>query len=119
MKKYNKDIGNYGELVAKNYLLSHQYKIICCNYRCPLGEVDIICSKDNIICFVEVKSRYFFKYGTPFDAVTNTKKKKIRNVCKWYIMKNQITDYYFRFDVISVIFTENNNYNIEYIENAF
>lgn len=119
MKKYNKDIGNYGELIAKNFLIKNNYQILCCNYRCPLGEIDIICLKDNIISFVEVKSRYFLKYGSPFDAVTNTKKQRIRNVCRWYITKNMINNHNFRFDVISIIFTSDNSYDIKFLENAF
>ena len=119
VKKYNKDIGNYGEIIAKNFLIKHHYKIICCNYRCPFGEIDIICLKDNIISFVEVKSRGYLKFGSPFDAITNSKKNRIRNVCRWYIAKNMIKNYNFRFDVISIIFLDDNTYHIKFLENAF
>ncbi|WP_394896049.1 YraN family protein, partial [Clostridium baratii] len=45
MKKYNKDIGNYGEDLASSYLINKGYKIIDRNFSNRFGEIDIICSK--------------------------------------------------------------------------
>ena len=58
MKSYNKDIGSYTENIAATYLLNNGYSILDRNYRNKFGEIDIICQKDNIIIFVEIKSRY-------------------------------------------------------------
>lgn len=70
MKKYNKAIGNTGETLAKDFLLRNGFKIRDLNYRCPLGEIDIIAFKNDILCFVEVKARYYLNYGFPMEAVT-------------------------------------------------
>ncbi len=50
-----KDIGNLGEILAVKVLLNKNFKIINKNFRSKRGEIDIICSKDNVISFVEVK----------------------------------------------------------------
>lgn len=119
MKKYNKDIGTYGEYLAQIYLKRRKFTLLKCNYRCPLGEIDIICKKDNLICFVEVKSRFYLNYGMPYDAVNFIKRRKIKRISEWYISENNLNNFNFRFDVISVYFFKDNKYHIELIENAF
>ena len=52
MKSFNKKIGYYGENIAKEYLIKNGYNIICKNYSNRFGEIDIICKKDDILCFV-------------------------------------------------------------------
>ena len=51
MKKLNKEIGNYCENLAKEYLQKNKYRILDCNFRNFLGEIDIICIKDNLLIF--------------------------------------------------------------------
>ena len=68
--------GKLGELAAGRYLRENGYEIITANYRCRLGEIDIIAKQNKYICFVEVKTRSEnYKYA-PADAVTFSKRKK-------------------------------------------
>ena len=52
MKKYNKLIGKYGEDIAVKFLLNSGYTILHRNFKCKLGEIDIIATIDNIIVFI-------------------------------------------------------------------
>jgi putative endonuclease len=52
----NKEIGAIGEHIAAKYLISKGYKVVEFNYWKPYGEIDIICTKDRVIHFVEVKT---------------------------------------------------------------
>lgn len=120
MKKYNKLIGDYGEDCATKYLISNGYEILERNYKCPLGEIDIICFKDNILSFVEVKSRFNFSYGLPREAVNFKKKQKIKAISSWYIMNSKIEDVNIEYDIVEVYLDDNNvEYKIEFIRNAF
>lgn len=120
MKKYNKDIGNYGENLALDYLNKNNYDIICKNFRTRNGEIDIICKFNNIIVFIEVKSRYSYTFGFPSEAVTYLKQKQIINLSKYFLIKNKLFNYNCRFDVIEVCFNKNDNlYNINHLEDAF
>ena len=47
MHSYNKDIGSFGEALARDYLISKGYKILNMNFRNKFGEIDIICKKNN------------------------------------------------------------------------
>ena len=73
MKKFNKEVGNYGENIAKNYLISKNYELLELNYRNRYGEIDIICFDKDVIVFVEVKSRFDTSFGNPLEAI-NLKK---------------------------------------------
>ncbi len=111
----NREVGKIFELYAINYLKSKGYIILNHQFRCKVGEIDIVCQRDSIIVFVEVKYRKNIKSGYPREAVNYKKQNKIRKVAQYYILKNSITDKDFRFDVIEII-GEN---ELLHLENAF
>lgn len=121
MKRFNKDIGNFGEDLSVKYLVKKGYEILHRNFRCRLGEIDIISKSHNgYICFTEVKSRYNCSYGSPHESITRNKVKKIRAIAELYIMKNNLNNVDLRFDVIEIVFNNSDdNYIINFIENAF
>lgn len=112
----NKEKGDFGEEIAVNYLLSKGVEILEKNYRLKIGEVDIIASIGNEIVFVEVKSRTTIKYGYPCESVSFKKRKKIIDVAKYYIIKNNLHNTPIRFDIIEVYLLEK---RINHIINAF
>ncbi|MFL0249871.1 YraN family protein [Clostridium neuense] len=120
MYRKNKIIGNYGEDLANEHLKKLGYTILDRNFKCKIGEIDIIAQKHNTVAFIEVKSRYNVLYGKPCEAVNFTKKLKIYKAAKFFITKNNLMNFDFRFDVIEITFNYNNNKQlINYIENAF
>ena len=120
MKKYNKDIGNYGESLALEFLKKNNYDIICRNFRTRNGEIDIICKFKDIIVIIEVKSRYSYTFGLPNEAVTYLKQKQIISMSKYFLIKNKLFNYNCRFDVIEIYFNKNNNlYDINHLKDAF
>ena len=120
MKSYNKDIGSYTENIAATYLLSNGYSILDRNYRNKFGEVDIICQKDNIIIFVEIKSRYTNSFGSPLESVSCHKQKKIILLSKFYILYKKLSDFNIRYDVIEIYLNHlNNTYEVNHLEDAF
>lgn len=111
--------GNKGEGIACQYLIKNGYKILEKNFKVSFGEIDLIVNKNNIICFVEVKTRNSLIYGLPEEAITEKKKSKIIKVAQYYIKKKHLYNYLFRFDVISIKLKNNNLENIKFIKNAF
>lgn len=102
MKKYRKNFGIKGELVAEKFLKEKRYKIICKNFYTRRGEIDIIAQKEKLIIFVEVKTRSNLKYGTPSMAVNSTKLQHMKAAAKIFLTLNKFTKYDIRFDVIEV-----------------
>ncbi|ACL69497.1 YraN family protein [Halothermothrix orenii] len=114
----NRELGDWGEKKAVRYLKSKGYQVIKTNYRCLIGEIDIIAIDNNFLVFVEVKTRRSIAYGVPACAVNFDKQKKIRKVARHYLKSNMINKYQIRFDVISII-VKNNRGFLKHIKNAF
>ena len=120
MKKLNKEIGNYCENLAKEYLLKNNYHILDCNFRNFLGEIDIICSHDKLLIIVEVKGRYNYDYGLPKESINLSKQKSIIKVTNSYIYYKKLININIRFDVIEVYLNKQDTlFKINHIEDAF
>lgn len=102
------------------YLIDNNYTILCNNFRTFKEEIDIICRYDDILVFIEVKSRYNSDFGIPCQSVTYSKQRKIIKTSIYYINQNNLYDYNVRYDVIELFFNNiNNNFTINHIEDAF
>ncbi len=101
-KIFNKIKGNAAENKAVKYLKKQGYKIIDRNYRCPLGEIDIVAEDSGILVFIEVKYRANDDFGSPLEAVTKTKQNRIITAAKFYLVKKEITNTICRFDCVEV-----------------
>ena len=58
MNKWNKNVGNLGEKIAKRFLVKHKYKILETNFAKKYAEIDIIAEKGDFVGFFEVKTSY-------------------------------------------------------------
>jgi len=110
-------LGKCGEQMAADYLKNNGYKIMAKNYRTREGEIDLICQKNSIIHFIEVKTRTSQKFGWPEEAVTDQKMEKIIATAEAYLMENQI-DSEWQIDIISILLNkEKRKANIKHIAN--
>ena len=114
-KKNNRRTGTGYERKAGAYLESLGYKIVTYNYRCRLGEIDLIAKEGETLVFVEVKYRRDDKMGNPKEAVDRKKQKKISMTASYYLMREcGRMDIPCRFDVAAVLGEQ-----IEVVKNAF
>lgn len=112
------DLGKYGEQLAKAYLEEKGYEILDENWRYERAEVDLIAYLDSVIIFVEVKTRSSTGFGLPEDFVNRAQRKRMANAADEYLeLMNHEGET--RFDIISILFKENNRYTIKHIEDAF
>jgi putative endonuclease len=113
-------IGEDGEQIAVEYLLSQGYKIIERNFHSRKGEIDIIAEDGEILCFIEVK---YYRQGSLRDlhlAVDRTKQQKIVMTAQKYLFMKKIEDRYTRFDVVLISCTPDNKVNsLELYKDAF
>lgn len=110
-----RETGAVYEDIAANYLVNAGYEIIEKNFRCRLGEVDIIAKENEYLAFIEVKYRSTIQKGFPEEAVTLHKQKIISKVADYYLMKKKIyVEIPVRFDVVSILGTE-----VKVYRNAF
>lgn len=119
-----RNIGSIKEGIAAEYLQNQGLVVIERNFRCKIGEIDIIaldksCKDDfagrNAFVFIEVKYRSSKKQGRPYEAVDAHKRHKIIQTARYYCMiKGGLIGYDIRFDVISILGKE-----ITWYKNAF
>jgi len=105
--------------MASAYLTECGYRVLERNFSCKAGEIDIIAIQGDTVVFIEVKSRSSVKYGQPSEAVSIPKQRKIVKTALYYMQKNKLLDYMCRFDVIEILFDEENNQQINLIKDAF
>ncbi|MEI7885081.1 MAG: YraN family protein [Clostridia bacterium] len=115
----SKELGRFGEALAVKFLSKQGYKIVACNFRNALGELDIICRKQDELVFVEVKTRASTYFGEPFESVTIAKQKKLRRLAEAYIAQQHLSENKLRFDVLSIIVRGSNEPEINWIKYAF
>lgn len=114
MSRYRKEAGKQGEEKAAGILMNKGFNIRTVNWRSPLGEIDIIAEKGDLIVFAEVKTRYGMDYGAAAEAVNKKKQQHIARTAAAYIKAEGLRGRSYRFDVLSVMPEE-----IEHIEDAF
>lgn len=119
MSRVNLELGKSGEEAAVNFLTKKGYKILKRNYKNKLGEIDIIAKDDKTLCFVEVKTRTNLNFGYPQEAITIFKQRQLNKVALWYLKQYNLFDVPVRFDIVCVIFNQENKTEIEIIKNAF
>ena len=111
-------IGEKGEDAAEEYLKKKGYKILERNFQGRQGEIDIIGVKDNILVFVEVKTRRSYQYGTPLESIRHAKISSILTTAGLYVSMHKKLPEQQRVDAIAITMDENDEVmKIEQIEN--
>ncbi|KFO67716.1 hypothetical protein ER57_09055 [Smithella sp. SCADC] len=110
--------GKDGEKIAADFLKKNGYRIIEANFRCAIGEIDIIAREKDSLVFIEVKTRKSRELGFPEQAVGIKKQKKMSQLALWYLQKKNMNNAASRFDVLAITMLPAGN-EIKLIKNAF
>ncbi|WP_245672882.1 YraN family protein [Aldersonia kunmingensis] len=114
----NKALGARGEDLAAEFLEECGLRIVCRNWRCRYGELDLIARDGPVVAFVEVKTRSGTGFGSPAEAVTFSKQARIRRLAGlWLTEQSGWVDV--RFDVVSVLLGKGADPVIEHLRAVF
>lgn len=119
MTVVRKKLGRDSEALAARYLEEKGFQILERNFRCSLGEIDLIAQEGKYLVFVEVKSRRSLQYGAPSLAVNWHKQRKIVQLAQTYLKVKKLIKTSCRFDVVSVFAPKDSLAQIKHIPNAF
>jgi putative endonuclease len=108
------ELGRAGEDRAAEWYIARGYQIVERNWRSGAGEVDLVCARDNVVVFSEVKTRRTDRAGLPAEAVTRPKQLRLRRLAAEYLSRHVCGPCDVRFDVVSVLGAE-----LSVIEAAF
>jgi putative endonuclease len=99
--RYRQIIGAWGEDQAAEFLIKKGLTILERNYRAQQGEVDLIALENNVLVFVEVKTRTNDTFGYPEEAVTEEKMDHLYGAAEEY-MADHLEIENWRIDVIAI-----------------
>ena len=114
-----RELGALGEKAAGDYLRKRGFRIRETNFRCPIGEIDIVAEKGDYMVFVEVRTRSSSDFGTPEESITAAKKEKLVSLAFTYLQTHDDLPPLYRIDVVAVEASKDGNISrVELIENA-
>jgi putative endonuclease len=111
-------LGAWAEAEAAAYLERHGLETLTRNFRCRLGEIDLVMRDREVLVFVEVRCRAASRFGDALDSVTRTKQRKLMAAARAYLARYRLGEASCRFDVVSVT---KRNYGPDFVwlRNAF
>ena len=96
-------IGKIGEAAAVQYLQQQGYTIIENNYRCPLGEIDIVARDERVTVMAEVRTRTSLAYGSPEESITADKARRLKRLAFSYLQTHHLSTAPCRIDLVAVM----------------
>jgi putative endonuclease len=116
---HRQSLGKLGEDIATSHLQKEGYRIIQRNFKARYGEIDIICVKDNVLVFVEVKTRIGLAFGTPEEAVTPRKLQEVIKTAEYFVLSNKNLPSQLRIDVVAITLDSDRKViNFNHIQNV-
>jgi putative endonuclease len=111
----NRAVGTEFEQKAADYLSGNGYQILNRNFRCKIGEIDLIAKNEGYLCFIEVKYRSGTSKGFPAEAINYNKIRRITRTAEFYMLLHKLPqDTPCRFDAVVIL-----EHDISLIKNAF
>ncbi len=118
-----RDVGEIGEELAARFLLKKGYRLVVANFKVPVGrnirgvavtgEIDLIAFDENVLCFIEVKTRSSDEFASPLAAIDLRKQRQIIRAAKVYRQIFNLNEINFRYDAVSIILRKNARPEIE------
>ena len=118
MQTHKQILGQEGERIAEIYLRRKGYRVVERNYRCPVGELDLILLDRRVVVFVEVKTRSDDRFGAPLESVGPRKQKKMIKTALFFLTRHRLHNRDARFDVVGISY-QGGEPMVEHIQNAF
>lgn len=100
---HNQALGAYGELLAARYLTRQGMVLLDHNWRCPVGELDLVLREGKTLVICEVKTRTSNDYGTPHEAIDRSKVERLRRLAAAWLRVHSARPEDIRLDLVAVL----------------
>ncbi|MDQ4132308.1 MAG: YraN family protein [Actinomycetota bacterium] len=117
MSTARRALGAQGEDAAARWYQARGYRVLARNWRCREGELDLVLARGGEVVFCEVKTRSSLAFGTPAEAVTWSKQRRLRTLAARWLREGAPVSFggaAVRFDVAAVM-----GDRVEVLEAAF
>lgn len=110
--------GKSGEELAAAYLVKKEFQIRCCNWRFSRFEIDIIATKNDVIHFIEVKTRHSDKFGYPEEGVSRKKFNNLKKAASAFLSRCK-EGQKIQFDILSILIMPGKAIEYFFIEDVY
>ncbi len=119
MTKVRQTLGQWGESLAAQYLVSNGMVVLDRNWRTASGEIDIIARDGNALVFCEVKTRRGSAFGDAAEKVVGHKERRLRTLAEQWLARSGMRVREIRFDVVKVLVHGRDKPHIDHVRGAF
>lgn len=113
---HDKDaLGRQGEQLAVDYLQRAGLRILDRNWRCAEGEIDIVAAERRALVVCEVKTRSGSRHGSPLEAISRSKRLRLRRLAVRWVTAHGVLVNEIRIDVIGLVQDRAGNFTIEHV----
>lgn len=113
------ELGIWGERIASEFLVAEGYRVVDQRWRCRLGEIDIVATKGQTTCFVEVKTRRSVAFGHPLEAINAKKLSRLRQLAGLWCETKQPASRKIRIDAVGIIGDGVTVYSLDHRQGVF
>lgn len=111
-------LGDYGERIAADRLVSAGMTILDRNWRCPEGEIDIVARDGDVLVVCEVKTRRGNGFGGPLEAITPVKAQRLRRLAACWLRAHDVRPAEIRIDAIGVLRPDRGPAEVDHLRGA-
>jgi putative endonuclease len=108
-------LGRQGEKLAAEHLERSGLRILDRNWRCPVGEIDLVAADGRVLVICEVKTRSDARYGTPLEAISARKHSRLRRLAVHWVLAHGVLFDEIRIDVIGVLRVAPGEFSIDHV----
>jgi putative endonuclease len=108
-------LGRHGEQLAAEYLERSGMRILDRNWRCAEGELDIVAAQRRILVACEVKTRSSERFGTPLEAITRQKQRRLRRLAICWVVAHGVLFDEIRIDAVGVLRASSGEFTVTHV----
>lgn len=108
-------LGRHGEQLAAEYLERAGMRVLDRNWRCAEGEVDIVAAQRQVLVVCEVKTRSSDRYGTPLEAITRQKQRRLRRLAICWVVAHGVLFDEIRIDAVGVLRASSGEFTVTHV----
>lgn len=108
-------VGQYGEELAARYLAKAGFAILERNWRCELGEIDIVARDGKALVICEVKTRRGLNYGSPLESITYRKLSTLRQLVGRWLQEHELRPAEVRIDIVAVLLPHGADPSVDHV----
>ncbi len=112
-------MGRSGEEAALSAYISKGFGLVARNWRCSIGEIDLVLERGGLLVFCEVKTRSGSGFGGGYEAVARAKQRKLRQLAELFLAVHASSHTRMRFDVASISLARGSRADVHVFEDAF